>query len=237
MSDIFSNTQILNAIQAHYEFKTEGDFAEYLEIPQTTLSSWKRRNSFDIHKVYSKCTDINAEWLITGMGEMLVADIGVVGVSEPKNVYRLKTDRLIPEQSVPLYDLEATAGVVELFRNHTDTTQPIDYITIPNLPKCDGAIKVTGDSMYPLLKSGDIVMYKRVSNNLDNIYFGEMYLVSMDIDGDEYVSAKWVHKSELGDQHIKLVSENRHHQPKDVHLSKVKGIALIKASIRINSMV
>ena len=40
----------------------------------------------------------------------------------------------------------------------------LDYISIPRLPKCDGAVYVTGDSMYPLLKSGDIVLYKEVSD-------------------------------------------------------------------------
>lgn len=50
-----------------------------------------------------------------------------------------------------------------------DSQTPIDYIHIPNLPRCDGAIYVVGDSMYPLLKSGDIVLYKQVSG-IENIF-------------------------------------------------------------------
>jgi hypothetical protein len=46
---------------------------------------------------------------------------------------------------------------------------------------------------------------------------------------------KWIHKSEKGDDFIKLVSENKHHQPKDFNINAVKGLALIKASIRINA--
>ena len=60
--------------------------------------------------------------------------------------------------SVPLYNVEGTAGLVPLFLDKA-SRQPVDYIHIPNLPKCDGAIYVVGDSMYPLLKSGDIVLF------------------------------------------------------------------------------
>lgn len=156
--------------------------------------------------------------------------------SEPSTIYKLKTDRSIKDQRVPLYDIEATAGMVELFRNKNGKTKPVDFISIPNLPKCDGAIYVTGDSMYPLLKSGDIVMYKELNNSIDNIFFGEMYLLSINMDGEEFVTVKWIHKSDKGDTFIKIVSQNSHHQAKDVHLSNIKALALIKASIRINSM-
>ena len=123
-----------------------------------------------------------------------------------------------------------------LFRD-SSTETPVDHITIPNLPKCDGAIYVSGDSMYPLLKSGDIIMYKKLANEIDNMFWGEMYLVSLiNNDGDEFVMVKWLHKSELGTDYVKLVSENRHHQPKDFHIKNIKGLALIKASVRINSM-
>lgn len=157
-------------------------------------------------------------------------------VSKSSIVYRLKTDRSIKDQRVPLYDIEATAGMVELFRNKNSKTKPVDFISIPNLPKCDGAIYVTGDSMYPLLKSGDIIMYKELNNSIDNIFFGEMYLLSINMDGEEFVTVKWIHKSDIGDEYIKIVSQNSHHQAKDVHLSNIKALALIKASIRINSM-
>jgi len=155
---------------------------------------------------------------------------------QPKAVYKLKTDKTIDSQKVPLYDIEATAGVVGLFKNDNGNKKPIDFISIPNLPKCDGAIYVTGDSMYPLLKSGDIIMYKELNNSIESIFFGEMYLLSINLEGEEYVTVKWIHKSDKGDEYIKIVSQNSHHQPKDVHLNSIKALALIKASIRINSM-
>ena len=53
------------------------------------------------------------------------------------------------------------------------------------IPKCVGGLRIVGDSMYPLLKSGDIVFYKQVHDIMHSIIWGEMYLISFDIDGDE----------------------------------------------------
>ena len=147
--------------------------------------------------------------------------------------FALRTDNTLPRQSVPLYNIEGTAGLVPLFVDKA-MQKPVDYITIPNLPKCDGAIYIVGDSMYPLLKSGDIVLYKQL-HDLNDIFWGDMYLLSIDIDGEEYITVKYIQKSERAGC-VKLVSQNPHHADKEVELSKIRAIAFIKASIRMNSM-
>lgn len=170
--------------------------------------------------------NVSTDYLLTGKS---------YNTEEKPNIYSLKTDNNIPDQSIPLYNLEATAGVVSLFNDSNDV-EPIDYLSIPNLPKCDGALFVTGDSMYPLLKSGDIVAYKQINDFENEIFWGEMYLVSVEVAGDTYTMVKYVQKSEEGKEYIKLVSQNNHHQPKDIHLSKLRAMALVKASVRYNFM-
>jgi phage repressor protein C with HTH and peptisase S24 domain len=88
--------------------------------------------------------------------------------------------------------------------------------------------------MYPLLKSGDIVLYKQLCD-INDIFWGDMYLLSIDLDGEEYVTIKYVHRSER-DGYIRLVSQNQHHADKDVAMNRVRAIALVKASIRMNSI-
>ena len=89
--------------------------------------------------------------------------------------------------------------------------------------------------MYPLLKSGDIVFYKQVHDIMHSIIWGEMYLISFDIDGDEYVSVKYLQKSDIPD-HIVLVSYNEHHKPMEIHVNRIRALAFIKASLRLNSL-
>jgi len=184
----------------------------------------------NIMNVYA---DINPNWLLTGQGEMLVNGEDVLQ-NRSIETFRLKSDNMIESQHIPLYDIEAVAGLVPLFQD-SKAQQPIDHISIPHLPKCDGAVYVTGDSMYPLLKSGDIVLYKEIHDIKNEIFWGEMYLLSIDMSGEEYITVKYIQKAEK-EGFVRLVSQNKHHQDKDVELSKIKALALIKASIRINAM-
>ncbi len=170
--------------------------------------------------------NVNPEWLETGKGRMFNAEPDL-------QAFMLRTDQSLPMQSVPLYSIEGTAGLVPLFNNHQEQ-KPVNFIHIPNLPKCDGAIYIVGDSMYPLLKSGDIVLYKQLQH-LDDIFWGDMYLLSIDIDGEEYVTVKYIQKSER-EGFVKLVSQNPHHADKEVAMNRIRAIALVKASIRMNSL-
>lgn len=190
-------------------------------------------NSDALDKILSINNEVSPDWLLTGKGSMYRNSLDIL--NENTATYKLRTDKNLENQSVPYYNLQATASLVGLFQNQSDET-PIDYISIPNLPKCDGALPITGDSMYPLLKSGDIVMFKKMENNMDDILFGEMYLISFNLSGDEFVTVKWIQKSNSSENYIKLVSENKHHQPKEIHIKKIRALALIKASIRINAM-
>ena len=171
--------------------------------------------------------NLNPQWIESGEGEIFNSPL------ETFVPFIRRTDRTLPMQSVPLYNIEGTAGLVPLFTGQTPV-RPVDYIHIPNLPKCDGAIYIVGDSMYPLLKSGDIVLYKKM-NSIDDIFWGDMYLLSIDIDGEEYITVKYIQKSER-EGYVKLVSQNPHHADKEVAVDRIRALALVKASIRMNSI-
>ena len=88
--------------------------------------------------------------------------------------------------------------------------------------------------MYPLLKSGDIVLYKQLKD-IGDIFWGDMYLLSINIDGEEYITVKYIQKSER-EGYVKLVSQNPHHADKEVAVDRIRALALVKASIRMNSI-
>lgn len=171
---------------------------------------------------------VSADWLLTGRGEMK-------RIEEVTQLYHPKTPEPIRDnQLIPLYDIDATLGFQEILEHRAENI--LDYISIPDIPRCDGAIHVVGDSMYPILKSGDIVLYKEV-NDLQCIFYGEMYLLALSAGGDEYITVKYVQKSDIDGDHLKLVSQNQNHQPKEIHKSSIRAIALVKASIRFNTLI
>ena len=194
-----------------------------LSMIETARAALSERNK----NILIQELNLNPEWLETGQGEIFNCP------PEQFVPFTHRTDRTVPMQSVPLYNIEGTAGLVPLFTGQTPV-QPVNYIHIPNLPKCDGAIYIVGDSMYPLLKSGDIVLYKQM-NSIEDIFWGDMYLLSIDIDGEEYITVKYIQKSDK-EGYVKLVSQNPHHADKDIPVDRIKALAFIKASIRMNSI-
>lgn len=174
---------------------------------------------------------VNAEWLITGHGNMLKEEDNI----EISPIFHSKTiEKRHEKQAVNLYSFEASAGLKELFDNKGDNI--LDTIMIPNLPRCDGAIHIVGDSMIPILKSGDIILYKEVFPNMDSILFGEMYLVSVVMEEGVYLTVvKYIRRSKKNG-YITLASENPLHDDTDVDFRRVNAMALVQASIRINSM-
>lgn len=216
-----------------YKGVSNSYFEKQNELSNGYIATQLKRNA-DLgegvfNKILDNCLDINPLWLLTGNGSMLNLEEN----KEAIKVYSKRTDTLKDIQTIPLYDFKASAGLVALFNQKENV---LDHIKIPNLPKSDGAISIVGDSMYPLLKSGDIVVYKIINNFFDNLFWGEMYLLSYSNDGDDIITVKYVQKSDKGESWIKLVSQNANHQPKDVQIKHITAIALIKASIRINNM-
>ncbi|MBO7186539.1 MAG: helix-turn-helix domain-containing protein [Alistipes sp.] len=208
---------------------TQEQLAQHLGIGKAALSmieTGKAGLSTRNKNIFVQDFNVNPEWIETGKGKIFNA--------EPDfTPYTHRTDKSLPLQSVPLYSIEGTAGLVPLF-SETSTAKPVNFIHIPNLPKCDGAIYVVGDSMYPLLKSGDIILYKQL-NDVRDVFWGDMYLLSIDIDGEEYITVKYVQKSEH-EGYVRLVSQNQHHADKEIEISRIRAIALIKASVRMHTI-
>lgn len=183
----------------------------------------------------------NSEWLLTGRGRMLKINTALNSEETRENyesevsLYKLKTDYYgVERYRIPLYEIDATAGLSLLFSSQ-NTQIPLDYITVPNAPKCDGALFVRGDSMYPILKAGDVICYKTV-HNIENLIFGEMYVLDIDNGEEQYLTVKFVKRSEKGDGYVNLVSENKHHADRDIRLDSIRSLGLIKLSIRYNTI-
>ena len=49
------------------------------------------------------------------------------------------------------------------------------------------------------------------------------------------MAVKYINKSPEK-EHIRLVSYNDHHAPLDIHVSRIRALAFVKASLRINSI-
>ena len=232
--------EMLDAIKAHLNMSKNAEFARFLGISSQAVSNWYSRNTFDAELLYTKCDFISPDWLLTGRGSMLREEQQLEDKPEPVKSPQIQilhhpkvSEKKITQQSIPLYDVSVAANLKTVFDNKDQNI--LGEISMPDIPRCDGAVYVRGDSMYPLLKSGDIVGYKEI-HDFSNVIYGEMYIVAYDIEGDEYVCVKYINRSEQ-DGCVKLVSYNPHHDPKDIQVTRITAMALVKFSIRMNTII
>lgn len=197
---------------------------------------WRKTKSIsanaveNILRIYS---DLDPVWVITGVGEMIKqpstqeASGDIIPLSHPKT-----PDKIYPVSEFNLYDIDVSAGLSRLFSEDGDRNKAyLGKISIPNMPKCDGAVKVIGDSMYPLLKSGDIIAYKEV-HSIESVQYGEIYILQIENDSDVSVVVKYVKKSSEGNDYLNLVSYNKEHDPKDVRKESITALARVILCIR-----
>lgn len=209
---------------------TQKEFCEAIDMPLATLKTAFQRDSSLSADTIAKATieypNLNVKWLLTGKGEKITRQ-------EMLRVHNPPYPESINENVVvPLYNIEAAANLTMVMENEKENV--IAYISLPNMPTVDGAVAVRGDSMYPIIKSGDIIVFKWVSSP-EYITFGEIYLVSYTWDNDVHVTVKYVKRSETP-EYVKLVSYNTHHEPLDIPIASIQSIALVKVSIRYNTI-
>lgn len=160
------------------------------------------------------------EWILYGTPPMMHDEAKLNGKEQPV-------------QKVPVFEFEATAGFSALYRDLSSAAS--DYISIPNLPLVDGAIYARGDSMSPLIASGDIVIFKKVELHPDNIIWGSIYIISYTLDGDDFTVLKYIRHSSR-DGYIRLESYNPRFDPQDIPSSSITALALVKASITFHTI-
>lgn len=232
---MFCVADIVKRAKLAMGFRRDNELAAYLGVSRSTLSNWVARNSIDFPLLLERMKEVDYNWLLTGKGspqpqEGYCDSRLASGVVE--RLHQPRGAEALADRSVRLYDVSAAANLHTLLDGSPQYA--LGDIQIPGVPRCDGAVYVSGDSMYPILKAGDIIGF-RCLKDLDEIIYGEMYLVSFHLGGDDYLVVKYVNRSER-EGHIRLVSYNPHHDPIDIPLGSIDAMGIVKFSIRKNMM-
>lgn len=185
--------------------------------------------------------DLSLLWLISGEGSMLLSHGR--GIEYPKDVRMGKTEcsmvaepaflpksreKVVESQDIPLYSFSVTGGILENIDNSTQYIE--DTLRIPDAPKCDGAVRVVGDSMSPTINAGDIIAFALIRDK-NYILYGHIYFVDYASEFETYMVCKIVRKSDRGDEYVALHSLNPNYDPVDVRRADIKHLALVKLSI------
>ena len=222
---MFNVADIVRRAKLAMGFSRDSELAEYLGVSRSTMSNWMARNSIDFPLVLGRMQEVDYNWLLTGKGSPRLQQgycDSELASGPVERIHQPMCSEALDDRSVTLFNFSAAANLKSMLEDRPQYA--LGEIVIPDIPRCDGAIFI----------SGDIVGFRCIPD-FDAIIFGEMYLVSFLRGGDEYLVVKYVNHSEQPGC-IRLVSYNPHHDPMDLPLSSVRSMAIVKFSIRRNMM-
>lgn len=178
-----------------------------------------------IDKISAKYPDINIVWLKTGVGNMLLSD------ERNEKTITVNQTAVSPSKrkGALIYDIDATCGLNGRDIEFTDE-KVIGSIDAPEINPESKIIFATGDSMLPLIASGDRVVIRKIES-WDYFNYGQVYLVIT----NEYRLIKRVRRHPKDAENLILLrSENPNYDDIDlpkreiIHLFIVENILSIK---------
>ncbi|WP_407483660.1 LexA family transcriptional regulator [Elizabethkingia anophelis] len=173
---------ILDGIKEHLGFSKDSELASFLGIARNTLSTWRSRNSIDYDLIISKCDQIDANWLITGKGNMLKDDIKQHSpvVLEPDYQHRVPQVITVDSHNhdnIALVPLKLKAGYLEGY-NDPSFIKKLPTFRVPGLNNgIFRMFEIEGNSMFPTLPDRTHVIGQFVENWVRDIKDDQLYAI------------------------------------------------------------
>ncbi|MCM1029181.1 MAG: hypothetical protein NC342_01450 [Pseudoflavonifractor sp.] len=124
---------------------------------------------------------------------------------------------------LPIYDVDVTAGTQELSMMLT-ADRVIGRIDLPNLNPEDILVRVSGDSMTPVIKDGAYVAVRPVSDP-KYIFWGQIYVIVM----DDYRMVKFLRRHPDDSGMVVLHSANPAYDDMDVARDDLRRLFFVDA--------
>lgn len=167
---------------------------------------------------------VNKEWLLNGTdlpfgkaivrvdaGDALQGNVGERG------------------SGTPVYDVDATAGVSSGRSELFSSENIVGWVNLPNLSPHCRIVRVSGDSMAPVIMDGDFIAVRELSNP-NQIFWGQIYVVQL----DDFRMVKYVRRH-TDPNMVVLRSENPNYDDMDVRRTDIHEMLLVQHVLHLNS--
>ena len=206
-------------------------FAERIGVDASNFSKHLNGKLPLSENLYNKivvAVGVSKEWLVSGEGDMWKTQPlsnHLPTVTIPAGVISSSV-----VNGAKVYDLDVTAGGMTRERMFADE-QVVGTINMPAIhPDCC-IVRVSGDSMSPVIGNGDLIAIREVRNpNL--IFWGQIYVVLL----DDYRMVKYVRRHNDPSMVI-LRSENPKYDDIEILKSEIRDLFLVENIIRIDCRV
>lgn len=220
---------MLEALISHFTNGNKAQFSKLLGVSPQTISAWIARNTFDSELIYAKCRYINPSWLLTGQGDMLVKNDVQQNVETKREAIPAMEGIPSDIAPIPLVTEHAAAG----FGNDCFSIQESDVKDYYIIPKfrfnhVDFMIEVSGISMYPHFKSGDVIACT-ILHEAKYIQWNRCHVIAT---RDQGILVKRIMPSEK-EGCFKMVSDNKNFPPFDLPKEDITGLALVVGCVSL----
>lgn len=220
---------MLEALISHFTNGNKAQFSKLLGVSPQTISAWIARNTFDSELIYAKCRYVNPSWLLTGQGDMLVKNDVQQNVDTKRETIPAMEGIPSDIAPIPLVTEHAAAG----FGNDCFSIQESDVKDYYIIPKfrfnhVDFMIEVSGISMYPHFKSGDVIACT-ILHEAKYIQWNRCHVIAT---RDQGILVKRIMPSEK-EGCFKIVSENKDFPPFDLPKEDITGLALVVGCVSL----
>lgn len=168
---------------------------------------------------------VSKEWLLEGKGEkyrtLLTSNSKTITL--PPNSLNMTAN-----EGAKVYDIDVTAGPSGRSLMFS-SEQVIGSINVPFINPENHIVKVSGDSMSPVINNGDMLAIREVKN-LNLIFWGQIYVVLL----DDYRMVKYVRKHE-NPEIVILKSANSEYDDIEIPRNEIRALFVVENIIRFDS--
>ncbi len=207
-------------------FETQRELAELLETTPQALSdirSGRRHVSLPMVQRMSEMLGVRADYLLRGELPVLDSDPSAI----ESNVGLSQLGRMGQAKTIFL-PMGAVAGYLSQGQEESGGFSNLPRFSIPQFEDCDLIVPVMGDSMYPTISNGDLVICKQVDEP-HLIRFGDVYF----LDTPDGHVVKRLHRHE-DPKFVRLVSDNENYETYDLPTGEIRRLWLVKGKLTTN---
>ena len=208
--------------ELHYK---QVEFAQKIGVDTSNLSKYLNGRLPVSSALVSRIVvnlGVSKQWLEEG------TDLPFAKQVTPPTVVTPEHPTLLAEQGTPVYDLDVTAGSVPRSRMFAED-QIVGWINLPDVGADCRIVKVSGDSMKPVICNGDYIAIRELTS-MQYIYWGQIYVVML----DDFRLLKYVRRHENPDM-VTLRSANKEYDDMDIPRSAIREMMLVQQILHLDT--
>ncbi len=213
---------------------TPYEFYKISGVTRGILTQNNGINEDNLARFLAYASDVNPEWLLTGEGEMLktnrisrhnsVEQVPVIEYKDSEITQVKQTSELRNNHTRPRIPLNAAAGGLSVALSSVSESECEQMPVIPSLPKYDFTIVARGESMEPVIESGDELACRFITESAF-IQWGRIHV----LDTAQGIVVKRIFES---DGHILCRSDNKGYPDFPISKEEIYHMALVVGLLR-----